>query len=1053
MQTSEQANHVGPRKIGRYVIQREIGHGGMAVVYLAYDPNFTRQVAIKVMPRELIADPGFRTRFLREAQTIATLEHPAIVPVYDYGEEEGQPYLVMRYMPGGALDQRLNAEPLSLPKAATLYSRLAPALDEAHSRGLIHRDLKPGNILFDQRDDAYLSDFGIVKLTETTTSLTAGAIVGTPAYMSPEQGRGQKDIDGRADIYSLGAILFHILTGRLPYEADTPTGQIICHINEPVPDILAARRDLPYELQHIIDHSMAKHREDRYNTVSEMARALAQIAAEQSYPGELTATRVPSVVEQTPVVAIPVIPTDLSKPSAGVASSMIDSGQSVEAEFERISPVVTVKTPSSLEHVRPAVPFRSRLPGWFPALLLPVGLVVIVLLVLGGRGIYRVVVELSGIPGTPSAAIAYPSESPLPGLPTDTGSTPGEMATPTTTRLPILSSLLTPTPLYVTLAGTPAPAPSVVITADTADQVVQLARWGKGSILQTAWSPDGKWLAVGTMIGIYIYEPYYLAEKFFLPTPFPISCVAISPDGTLIAIGGKWSSRIEVWNVNDRSLSVVLKGHQGSISSLAFSPDGKLFASGSSDRTIRLWKSGDSDLLKVFEGHSDEVHNLVFSADSQYLASASPDHTFRLWDVLNGKEIRSFQFPLEQITDFALSPDLQWLAIGGWDHAVHLVRTSDGKEERSFSSDSVGVRSLAFSPASDMLATGDESHSVRIWRVSDGELLRELTNHDYAVLTVLFSPDSTLLASGSEDGALRVWRLEDGVILAKLDGFTFSNVIVSISPEKDVLVKGLFSGEVEIWNISSASFVNSYKAQEVYLNSLIFSATGEYLVAGSDRGARKLRVADGAVIVDFISNTSPSTSFALSLDGKLLAVGYANNQVQLFDASSGNFIHTITGHQDAVTSLAFSPDGQFLASGARDNTARIWSLADWSLQTTLANHNNWVTRIVFSPDGKTLATASRDNLIRLWKVSDGILIQTMSGHTGAVYGLGFSSDVSLIVSGSDDATLKIWRVIDGHLLATLTGHTFDITSASFTPDGMYIVSGSYDGTVRLWGIK
>ena len=218
-----------PEKIGRYEIKAELGRGGMATVYQAYDPRFEREVAIKVLPREMLHDPQFRTRFEREAKTIAMLEHPSIVPVYDFGEEDGQPYFVMRYMTGGSLSDRLKRGPVPVAEAASLFQRLAPALDEAHIKGIVHRDLKPGNILFDQYGDPYISDFGIAKLAQSQTNVTGSAIVGTPAYMSPEQAQGET-IDGRSDIYGMGVILFEMLSGRQPYQGDTPMSVVVKHI-------------------------------------------------------------------------------------------------------------------------------------------------------------------------------------------------------------------------------------------------------------------------------------------------------------------------------------------------------------------------------------------------------------------------------------------------------------------------------------------------------------------------------------------------------------------------------------------------------------------------------------------------------------------------------------------------------------------------------------------------------------------------------------------------------------------------------------------------------
>lgn len=264
------------RQFGRYTILRELGRGGMATVYVAHDPRFEREVAIKVLPRQFTHDPRFLDRFRQEARTIAALEHFAIVPVYDFGEHDDAPFLVMRYMRGGSLRRRMHGRPLPLDEVVRIVDRLAPALDKAHARGVIHRDLKPDNVLFDEDGEPYLSDFGIARMAEATHTMT---IVGTPAYMSPEQVQGDQKLDGRSDTYALGVMLFELLTGRQPYEAPTPTKQMMKHVLEPIPDILAANPALPDGMQTIIDRVMAKDRAERYATTAELAAALRDVAS------------------------------------------------------------------------------------------------------------------------------------------------------------------------------------------------------------------------------------------------------------------------------------------------------------------------------------------------------------------------------------------------------------------------------------------------------------------------------------------------------------------------------------------------------------------------------------------------------------------------------------------------------------------------------------------------------------------------------------------------------------------------------------------------------
>ncbi len=268
-----------PEKIGIYEVKAELGRGGMATVYRAYDPRFEREVAVKVLPSELLhSDPQFRLRFEREAKIIAQLEHTAIVPVYDVGEADGQPYFVMRYMNGGSLSERIKAGGLTIEDAARILGAIAPGLDEAHSKGIVHRDIKPSNILFDKRGNPYISDFGIAKLSQAQAgNVTGSAIIGTPAYMSPEQAQGT-EIDGRADIYALGIILFEMLTGQQPYQADTPMAVAIKHITDPVPHIRKINPQLSERVDAIIQKAMAKDKNERFATAVEMTNTIQEAA-------------------------------------------------------------------------------------------------------------------------------------------------------------------------------------------------------------------------------------------------------------------------------------------------------------------------------------------------------------------------------------------------------------------------------------------------------------------------------------------------------------------------------------------------------------------------------------------------------------------------------------------------------------------------------------------------------------------------------------------------------------------------------------------------------
>ena len=262
------------RQFGHYQIVAPLGEGGMAAVYKAYQPAMERYVAIKVLPRHMSKSDEFVTRFRREARMLAQLQHPHILPVFDYGEADGYPYIVMPFIISGTLAELLHKQRLPLAEVRRIMTQIGDALGYAHARGMIHRDIKPSNVLVDERGNCLLTDFGLARMAEASTKLTSsGDIMGTPAYMSPEQGAGSA-IDRRSDIYSLGIILYEMVTGRVPYTAETPVAVVFKHIQDPLPSIHKFNPDLPESVELILLKALAKSPEDRYQTAEDFVQAV-----------------------------------------------------------------------------------------------------------------------------------------------------------------------------------------------------------------------------------------------------------------------------------------------------------------------------------------------------------------------------------------------------------------------------------------------------------------------------------------------------------------------------------------------------------------------------------------------------------------------------------------------------------------------------------------------------------------------------------------------------------------------------------------------------------
>ncbi len=500
-----------PEKISRYIIKKELGRGGMATVFQAYDPSFERDVAIKILPQAFLHDPQFRTRFEREAKTVAALEHPAIVPVYDFGEQDGQPFIVMRMMSGGDLGSRLKDGPLSLEEAVKITRRLGEALEAAHRKDIIHRDLKPGNVLFDQYGNAFLSDFGIARIAHASHTLTGDNIIGTPAYMSPEQIQGEKDLDGRSDLYSLGIIFYQMLIGNTPYQATTPAKVMMMHILEPVPHLVDVRPELPPTLALWLEKVLAKDPDDRFATASEMVAALEDAMRGKTHP-TLVSPLVQSAGEITPAATVPRVPVD----AAGF----------------------------------PTVPSAAtRRPRLGP---LAIGGALVLIAILGLGALFAIVRNRSSLaPLTPSATFAL--AGPVPTTALAVVATPTEAAAlPPSPSVPTASPTATPVPLTATPEAT---ATASVVMIGGADKIAFINDndiWlmnVDGSDLRQftndgaakydlAWLPDGSGLTYisGKCIWIAELESGRLDFVSCFETADYVESFAVSPDGTQAAL-------------------------------------------------------------------------------------------------------------------------------------------------------------------------------------------------------------------------------------------------------------------------------------------------------------------------------------------------------------------------------------------------------------------------------------------------------------------------------------------------------------------------------------
>jgi len=414
------------RTLGPYRIVAQLGAGGMAIVYKAYQPAMDRYVALKIPSSSLLEDAAFRARFQREARTIAQLEHPHILPVHDFGEDDGIPYLVMRYVDGGTLRDLASRGLLPLERSIQLIAEVADALAYAHTKGFIHRDVKPANVLLDRDGTALLTDFGIAKMVEQTMALTGSVAMGTPYYMSPEQ-VSDKPVDARTDVYALGVMLYELLTGRRPFEGETPLAVALKHVTDQLPPPRQVSPSLPEDAERIILKAMAKDPADRYQTASDLARDLRRLlfALERAANSDVASNAISAAPVNIPNGA----PSFDRSATGPIDSPPPDPSATVaeRAPVERPVPAAPVQRPVVEESVRraPVEPPMQQPAGSPSSRRLPVQY-----LAVAGGVVVLVVIAILALRPFSGAPAATPTVAPTPVAAAPSAAAPTAVPTP-----------------------------------------------------------------------------------------------------------------------------------------------------------------------------------------------------------------------------------------------------------------------------------------------------------------------------------------------------------------------------------------------------------------------------------------------------------------------------------------------------------------------------------------------------------------------------------------------------------------------------------------------
>jgi eukaryotic-like serine/threonine-protein kinase len=994
--------------LGDYELLEKVGHGGMGVVYRAHQRSANRVVALKVIRADRLNDlhPAERRRWLerfrREARLAAGLEHEHIVTVYEVGEVDGQPFYSMRYVEGRSLAGLVRERPLPGRDAAALLEPVARAVHFAHARGVLHRDLTPRNVLVDARGRPFVADFGLAKLLGAPGEVTnPGEAMGVPSYLSPEQARDATTVTPASDVYSLGATLYELLTGRPPFQAATPAETLRQVLDEEPPAPCQLNPAVDRDLETITLKCLAKEPPKRYAGADDLADDLARYLRHEPIRARPVglAGRLRRWCRRNPSLAV----------ASALAFLALVAGTAFSTAFALIERDTAGKLRASLSESE-----QRRRESASAALGLGLHLCE-----QGdtGLGMLWLARSLETVP--PGAAdLEWAIRTNLSGWGSSLSSLEASLAHPGG-----VSALAFSPDGRKALLGfqdgsarlwDPATGQHVELSGHT-DRVTAVA-----------FSPEGRLaLTAGRDRKVILWDVRTGTRHAVLPDPWAIFAAAFSPDGKTVLTGstevwdgrkkGPLGGRAQTWKAaTGEPLHTLDCGSP--VYAVAFSPDGQTAWTGGWDGKLKAWRSATGEQVGKPLKHPWPVQAIVVDRAGKsvlttgyygnaYLWREAAESRFKLVPLPHGGSVRAVAF----------SPDGKTALTGGGDGSAQLWDTTTSLSVGGRLQHRGPVDAVAFSPDGRLVLTGSQDGTTRLWEAAGGRPVGMPMPHPRRVCAVAFRPDGRAVLTGSADllapgGEARLWRVPSGA-----------------PPRTPLTAKG--EGVV----------------------GMALCPNGEgILVVGKETAVWRMRPT-GRRVGEPIRRAGTVHSTALSPDGKVLVTASEDGKVRLWETATGKLVREIAG-PPRVLAVTFGPGERTVLAGYTDGAVRQWDAATGKLVREVRRaHRGEVQAVALSPDGKVLFTGDAQGNIRLWQEATGEPLGRIPGHHGRIKALSVSPDGKVLLVANAEGLARLWSLELRQPLGPPLRHGGPVRATAFSPDGGTALIGTSQG-IHHWKV-